>query len=82
MLRKNVIIVSFGVLLYMAVMTITAFWIIPTLESLFHLSAIWIVVLSMGAAVTYIVVIMRLMLYLESKREIFTKLESRKGDVR
>ena len=81
MLRKNVIIVSFGVLLYMAVMTITAFWIIPTLESLFHLSAIWIVVLSMGAAVTYIVVIMRLMLYLESKREIFTKLESRKGDV-
>lgn len=69
MLKNNIEIILFGVSLYIVVMSLTTFWIIPTLKLWLQLNGIWIIVISLGAAAAYIVFIIKLMQYLESKNK-------------
>lgn len=73
MSNRNVKIVLFCISVYIVIMTMTVFWIIPNLVSMFKLAVIGVLVLSMGAAVINSILIARLMMYLESRDIIIKK---------
>lgn len=67
MLDRNTKVVSLFILLYMAIMSATVFWIIPMLRSVLKLEGGVTFLLCMAAAIIDTPVIMRIMSYFLNK---------------
>lgn len=73
MSNRNVRIVLFCISVYIAIMIMTVFWIIPNLVSMFKLAVIGVLILSMGTVAINVILVMKLMFYLESRDIIIKK---------